>query len=346
MLDHGSIRDDVFLTQELLKLVLESSGIAVWRMDPRTNEIEWSAECSRMFGLSPDRKVDYPLFLDCLHPEDREPTDKAVRKAFDPGGDGEYRVEYRAVMPDGEIRWIIASGRALFAEQGGTREAIQFIGSVRDITQRKADEAALKAALEQQQLLLKEVNHRVKNSLQLVSSLLRLQARRVEDASMRHQIEDAVTRISTIAHVHQRLYRDQDVERIDFGTFLSELCADLQNATPHCAIHVEGPHLRIPTDRAIRLALVTNELVSNAFKYAYPHGEGGKIDVTISQPSPTEIALRVQDEGVGLPDGFSMEKNQSLGMVLIASLLGQLSGHIEVIRGKKGAGFIVTAPLE
>lgn len=336
---------DAFLSEELLKLALASSGVAIWKMDPQTEDIEWSAGCKRLFGVPLDQSIDYGLFLACVHPDDRDSTNQAVRQACDPKGEGSYDVEYRAILPNGVIRWIAARGRALFSGEGNGRKAAQFIGTVRDITDRKTSEASLQAALEQQQLLLKEVNHRVKNSLQLVSSLLRLQARRIVNAEVRNQLEDAMTRITTIAHVHQRLYRDQDIKRIDFGAFLSELCADLQSSTPECSIRVDAPHLRVPTDRAISLALVANELVTNAFKYAFPD-RPGMVVVGISQPTAVEIAMRVSDNGIGLPADFSLEKANSLGMILIASLLSQLDGRMEIQNQPTGATFVVTAPID
>lgn len=335
---------DAFLTEELLKLALESSGVAIWLMDPATEAIEWTAACKEIFQVPLDQPIDYAFFLSRLHPDDREATDIAVRQALDSAGSGSYDVEYRAIMADSSIRWIAARGRAFF--DGDDRRPVQFIGTVRDVTERKTIEQSLQAALEQKQLLLLEVNHRVKNSLQLASSLLRLQARRIADPELRHQLEDAMTRISTIAHIHQRLYRDQDVKRIDFGALLAELCADLQSGTPECSIQVDAPHIRVPTDRAISLALIANELVSNAFKYAYPDRPGGAVSVGIGQPSAGEIAVSVSDDGIGLPEGFTTDGTNSLGMVLVSSLLGQLGGRMEVPAKPKGATFLVTVPIE
>ena len=204
-----------------------------------------------------------------------------------------------------------------------------------------------RSGLEQQQMLLHEVNHRVKNSLQLVSSLLRLQARRIPDLAARRQLEDATTRISTIAHIHQRLYRDQEIKTINFGAFLSELCADLQGSASHCSLEVDTPSLQVTTDRAIPLALVVNELVTNAFKYAYPaEGTGGRVSVAVVLHDSGDIVITVRDEGVGLPDGFSVAGGTNLGMILIGSLLAQLSGRIEVQNNSPGACFLVTVPID
>ena len=194
--------------------------------------------------------------------------------------------------------------------------------------------------------MIHEVNHRVKNSLQLVSSLLRLQSRRIGDAASRRPLEDAINRISTIGHIHERLYREQDTKRINFGAFLSELCADLQASSPHCKLEVRTQNLMIATDRAIPLALVVNELVTNAFKYAYPGG-AGPVRVEVECLPTGDFDILVSDQGAGLPDGFSVESTKSLGMVLIASLINQVEGRIEIRRtGPGGTCFVVTAPTQ
>lgn len=339
------LQNDAFLTTELLKLAVELAGIGVLKVDTRTQSVELSATMKEMLGIPVGEPVDYAGFLAVLHPDDRENTRQALAAALD-AEDGYCDVAFRVVPPAGETRWFAARGRTYFEGEGTAGAARLFIGAIRDVTVAKAAEATAQAALEQQQMLLHEVNHRVKNSLQLVSSLLRLQARRIPDATARQQLEDATTRISTIAHIHQRLYRDQDFQLINFGAFLSELCADLQGASPQCSITVHAPDFRVKTDRAIPMALVVNELVTNAFKYAYPTETGGKVTVDVALADSGEILLTVQDQGVGLPEGFTVAGGKNLGMILISGLLAQLSGKIEVRESGPGACFSVTIPPE
>ncbi|MDB5396229.1 MAG: domain S-box protein [Rhodospirillales bacterium] len=340
------LKNDAFLTTELLKLAVESAGIGVWRVNPQTRGVELSAALKQMLGIPVEQAVDYATFLALLHPEDKERTRRELAAALT-SVEGKCELEFRIIAPPNgvgqgdNIRWMSASGRVFF--EGETRKPTLFIGTIRDVTEAKA-------ALEQQQMLLHEVNHRVKNSLQLVSSLLRLQARRIPDLAARRQLEDATTRISTIAHIHQRLYRDQDIQRINFGAFLSELCADLQGSAPQCSLDVRAPDFRVTTDRAIPLALVVNELVTNAFKYAYPalNGEvaGGRVAVSVDLLDAGEIAITVQDDGVGLPEDFTIAGGSNLGMLLIGSLLAQLSGKLDVRPGGGGTCFVVTAPID
>jgi PAS domain S-box-containing protein len=333
------LKNDAFLTTELLKLAVESAGIGIWKVDPQTRSVDLTVALKQMLGLPVDQPVAYADFFSVLHPDDQAQAREDLARALT-SSDGLCETEFRVVTPANGARWLFLRGRAFFEGDGEARSAKLFIGTVRDVTDAKV-------ALEQQQMLLHEVNHRVKNSLQLVSSLLRLQARRIPDLAARRQLEDATTRISTIAHIHQRLYRDQEIKTINFGAFLSELCADLQGSASHCSLEVNAPNLQVTTDRAIPLALVVNELVTNAFKYAYPaEGSGGRVGVAVVVHDGEDIAITVRDEGVGLPDGFSIAGGTNLGMILIGSLLAQLSGRIEVQDNGPGACFLVTVPID
>jgi PAS domain S-box-containing protein len=332
------LKNDAFLTTELLKLAVESAGIGIWKVDPQTRSVDLTGVLKQMLGIPVDQVVDYAAFFAVLHPDDQARAREDLARALT-SPDGLCETEFRVVTPTNDARWLFLRGRAFFEGDGEARKAKLFIGTVRDVTNAKV-------ALEQQQMLLHEVNHRVKNSLQLVSSLLRLQARRIPELAARRQLEDATTRISTIAHIHQRLYRDQEIKTINFGAFLSELCADLQGAASHCSLEVNSPNLAVTTDRAIPLALVVNELVTNAFKYAYPaESRGGPVSVGVELHG-SEIVISVKDEGVGLPEGFSVAGGSNLGMILISSLLAQLSGKIEVGDNRPGASFLVSVPRD
>ena len=335
------LRNDAFLTTELLKLAVDSARIGVWKVDPQTRTVELTAALKQLLGIPVDQAVDYSGFFSVLHPEDQERARDDLAAALT-SADGLCESEFRVVTHDAVTRWLFVRGRAFFHGKGKSRKATLFIGTARDVTDSKA-------ALEQQQMLLHEVNHRVKNSLQLVSSLLRLQARRIPDLAARRQLEDATTRISTIAHIHQRLYRDQDIKKLNFGAFLSELCADLQGSAAHCSLNVRSPDFQVTTDRAIPLALVVNELVTNAFKYAYPadgdRAENCPVRVRVDLHGAAEIAITVEDDGVGLPEGFTTAGGSNLGMILIGSLLAQLSGTIEIRDRGAGACFVVTVPI-
>jgi len=211
---------------------------------------------------------------------------------------------------------------------------------------RERHERNLKTALERHQFLIGEMNHRVKNSLALVASMLRLQAREDSDPAFAEQLKDATLRVAAIARVHEQLYQTSDVERFDVGRYIEAICKDLGASFAQCEISVEAqPGIVISADRAISSALIVNELVSNAAKHAY-HGQGaGRVWVNVASTGVDTFSIAVRDEGGGLPEGFEFGKGRGLGARMVRSLAGQLNASLEVVARHPGAEFTLTAPL-
>ena len=204
----------------------------------------------------------------------------------------------------------------------------------------------LRRSIHQKDLMLREVNHRVKNSLQLVSSLLRLESRQIADPVTRRHFDEACARVATIARVHERLYKTDKVGVVEFGQFLRDLCADLS----HSAMIEQGHHIEVqadtrelPTDKVIPLALIVNELVTNAVKYAYPAGTHGVIRVQFRSAPDGGFEVRVADEGVGLPPGFDPAATKSLGMRMVHALLGQVGAELSCVSDGGGTKFTISA---
>ena len=211
---------------------------------------------------------------------------------------------------------------------------------------RERHERNLMAALERHQFLVKEMNHRVKNSLGLVVSMLRLQARENIDPEFVEQLEDATLRVGAIARVHEQLYQSSDVERFDVGRYIEAICKDLSASFAQCEIHVQAqPGIVISTDRAISSALIVNELVSNAAKHAYQGQGAGSVWVNVATTGVDSFFIAVRDEGGGLPEGFEFGKGKGLGARMVRALAEQLNASLEVVAQHPGVQFVVTAPL-
>jgi two-component sensor histidine kinase len=213
--------------------------------------------------------------------------------------------------------------------------------------ERERHERNLKAALERQQFLVKEMNHRVKNSLALVVGMLRLQARENSHPEFEQQLEDATLRVGAIARVHEQLYQSADVERFDVGRYIEAICKDLGASFAQCKIHVQAQAgIIISTDRAVSSALIVNELVSNAAKHAYQgQGGAGSVWVNIATTGVDSFFIAVHDEGDGLPEGFQFGKGKGLGARMVRALIEQLNASLEVVAQHPGVEFVVTAPL-
>jgi two-component sensor histidine kinase len=203
----------------------------------------------------------------------------------------------------------------------------------------------LEAALERHQVLLKEMGHRVKNSLMIVTSMLQLQARDIGDPALTLHLEEAAHRVSAVARAHDQLFQGADIERMDLGKYIEGICKDLDASVAHCVIHTEAQYeIDISADRAISAALVVNELIANAAKHAYRDKHGGKVRISIAGVGEDRISISVRDEGVGLPQGFDLARPMGLGMRIVTSFVEQLKGTIEIRRHKPGTEFVVILP--
>lgn len=223
----------------------------------------------------------------------------------------------------------------------------KIVGSVhvaRDITQRIKMENDLKKALKDKNMLMKEIHHRVKNNLTIMSSLLNLQSRYIEDESTRAIFKDSQSRVKTMALIHEKLYRSGNLKLLNMKEYIEELSRDLSNI--HLSNHdnvdlvLDLENIMLDVDTAIPLGLIINELLTNSVKHAFPENQKGTINVNFRKEEDGELLLEVKDNGKGLPSNFKIENSDSLGLRLIHSLTDQIHGQIEV-DGSQGAHFSI-----
>jgi two-component sensor histidine kinase len=205
----------------------------------------------------------------------------------------------------------------------------------------------LQAALDRHQILLKEINHRVKNSLQVISGMLRLQANAVGDADLSERLNEASSRINAVGRAYERLAYNADYENIELVEYLREVIGDLETIVAPCKIHFDAPEeIQFAADRAILVALIMNELVSNAGKYAYPDGPDGLIEVRVVRTEKKAILISVRDEGVGLPAQFDPSTSKRLGTRLVHALSAQLGAELTRPASSAGTNYTLLVPLE
>ena len=214
-----------------------------------------------------------------------------------------------------------------------TGDAGGFVCVASNISQRKLAEAQLRASLEEKELLLKEVHHRVKNNLQVISSLLNLQARELGDPEIARLFRESQGRIRSMALIHEQLYRSSDLARIDFAAYVESLVGHLQQGLSHKAAPVkfqlEVRPLPLPLDLAIPCGMIVNELVSNALEHAFPDGRAGEIKVMFTQDA-VGYCLAVADNGVGIDIARNDAEPTSLGLKVVEALTRQIRGDLEV----------------
>jgi PAS domain S-box-containing protein len=269
-----------------------------------------------------------------IHPDDQARAEVLVADAL--RNPRTHQMELRLRRADGAYRWFLMATSPLRDAEGRVGK---WIGVATDITEQRE-------TAELQRTLLQEVSHRVKNNLAIISSLLRMQARALEGAP-RLALEQASLRVQAVAQVHDLLWRAKATREIDLGAFLSDLCTAIASFFPGHETAFRFDPAVADTDMAVPLGLLLNELLTNAYKYAYPEGAGGEVRVGGTREPDGRYRLEVADSGAGLPPGFDLAAaRDSLGMKVITSLSAQLGGELTAGSAEPGARFTLVFPLE
>lgn len=213
-----------------------------------------------------------------------------------------------------------------------------------EVTERKHAEERQNKAVREKEVLLQEIHHRVKNNMTVISSLLKLQADKVKDEYYKELFSESINRIKTMALIHEKLYRSDDLARIVFSDYLKDV---MDNIVGSYGINARKVHFRkeletviLPLDTSIPCGLIVNELLSNSLKYAYPEGRSGEIRVSLRKNNG-KIELTVGDDGVGLPADMDFRNTGSLGLNIVNALVKQIRGEIQLYR-EQGTEFIIT----
>jgi len=336
-------RTEEFLRQseERLRLALEASQMGIWDWNLRTQQFTWSSQQEALFDLAPGAfSGTYEAVLDRIHPVDRTSVSEAIVRAIE--RTGSFEQEFRILGADGSIRWLAGQGKVFYDDTG---RAMRMTGINRDISQQKQAATQIQAALQEKEVLLKEIHHRVKNNLQIISSLLNLQSSYISDRHTLEILKAGESRIYSMALVHDLLYRSQNLARINLAAYIEELATNLYSAanlnSNQVTFKVETETIWVGIDTAIPCGLIVNELTTNALKYAFPAGRIGQIDITVKPLTYNNIILKVGDNGIGLPRQFDWRRTDSLGLQIVNTLINQLKGNIELTRKEVGTEFIV-----
>ncbi|MEH2171009.1 MAG: PAS domain-containing protein [Nostoc sp.] len=295
----------------------------------------------QMFGYDPGELIGQHVSIVNYGDKHNTPEDvnQVICTAVMEHGEATYEVHN--IKKDGTPFWCSATASVFeHPEYGNVLVAIQ-----QDITEQKQAEEKIKASLKEKEVLLKEIHHRVKNNLGIVSSLLQMQCRRTQYPVVTAILRDSQNRIASIALVHEKLYCSENLADIDFAQYIPDLTTHLfdsynvSSSQIQLNIQVENASLDIET--AIPCGLIINELVSNALKYAFAGNRGGKIEVKFYQEFESALTLIIRDNGIGLPENFDSKKTKTLGITLVQGLVKQLRGKLE-IDSQHGTEFKIT----
>ncbi len=322
----AALREAVLKQKEAVK----AANVGLWDWDLLTNRVTYSPEWKRQIGYGEDEiEDDYREWERRVHPDDLEKTVVKVRTSIEKR-DHYHQSEFRFRHKDGSYRWILARGSVLQDESG---RAVRMLGSHIDITDRKRAEEQIERSLREKVVLLNEVHHRVKNNLQVMVSLLRLQAEQAAGEEARHSLDESINRLSTMSMVHALLYQSENVETVDFHRMAEDLFQNLRNLYGVTVRFVNAVgNVSLGLDTAIPCGLILNELVSNAFKHAFPGDREGVITVEMNRCGKDAFELRVSDDGVGISPSVDMEQASTLGLRIVGGLTRQLDGTVGIER--------------
>ena len=304
-----------------------------WMRDTSDNSL-WYNERWMDFTGTTMEQMEEDGWLSIIHPDHAGPMMEVVLDGRVRGASWEYTAPLR--RKDGVHRWFLFRAVPIRDESSGI--ITRWFGTSTDINEQQEAQA-------RQRLLTQEVSHRVKNSLALVAAQLSLQARASDNDDARAVLMDAYSRVLTIAGVHDHLWRQYNANSIEISGFLKDLCQKLQETAPDHDVVFCGSRTIIPTDQAVPIGLVVNELVTNALKYAYPDKRGGTIRVNLRGGADNALLLEVIDHGVGMPAGFDLAApSKSLGMRLLVNTVRQIDATASVTALNPGTHFAIRIP--
>jgi len=322
-------------SEEKYRMLVENIPVVIYMGTTKYRTMTFiSPNIKEVDGYTPEEY--YKLSSDSwwfgrIHSDDVESVMKAYEKSLKE--DKPLDVEYRIRRKDGRFIWINNRAMGTYMKEGEN----YFYGIFSDITIRKELEDQIKASLREKEVLLREIHHRVKNNLQTISSLLRLQMRIIDDDRYSEIFSDIQNRIQVISLVHEKLYRSKDMANIDINDYINSLIKVILQShgatTGRILVNVEHTDISFDIDKAVTCGLIVNELVSNAVKYAFPDRRSGEVRIAIHPLSDNEIELIVSDNGIGMQEDLDIKKVESLGLQLVVILSEeQLKGKIELNR--------------
>lgn len=341
--DQKRIREELVRNEELFNASQSVAKLGNFSFNAADQTLYWSPELYNIFGITEQERENlYDAYMLRFDPEGLDLYESKVNECFAKGI--RYAFQHKVHIPNGPIKLVSCVGVPFKNEKG---EVYRIDGVVQDVTQIKEHETMLEKSIHEKEVLIKELHHRVKNNLQVISSLLRLQAELVEDVDIKSQLLESRNRIHSMASVHNLLYRSQNLDAIDFGYYLRKLTDDLSMSyfgqSNMVKVNFNVHETELDIDKAIPLGILMNELISNAFKHAFTDLDKASLNVSInSKDDHLEVCVRDNGKGFNFRE---IDKRNSLGMNLIDSLSDQLSADLTYKSDENGTAITLDVPL-
>jgi len=329
-------------TNVRLGMASEASNIGIWEMSPDGRQLIWNEAMHNIYEVPESEfhnRVEVPLSM--IHPEDEEDINLTLEKLL--RGEVVNKYRFRIITSSGSTKYLEAASTVLRDENN---EIIKLIGVNDDITDFIDKERKLEETIRQKETLFRELHHRIKNNLNIVSSFLYVKSRSTNDSKLQELIKEINGRILSIAKTHDQLLKLEEVNQLYSETYLTDLVHTLCNTytehPEHYELKFEIENHKMPVDHLLLLGLIVNEIISNIIKHAYPLEAGGPIDLSFKKVSHL-FELRISDEGGGKEANFS-SNSKSMGLNLIELLTKQLSGSL-IRKVDAGVNYIISFEL-
>jgi PAS domain S-box-containing protein len=326
---HKQSQESLQKSEEKYRALVENVMDGIYIISPDGFEYVNPA-FERIFGYNEKEVCSERFnFFDLIHPEDKDLIAKR-EEARKRGDKVPTQYSFRVITKQGELKHVEVDTIPLHGER------VRILGVLRDITERKEAEEKLKATLKENKILLREIHHRVKNNMQIISSLLRLQARNIKSKKLHEAFKTCQSRIRSMALIHEKFYKSEDLARIELNKYIQDVAVHLfqtygfdQN-TIRLNMDMEKVHIDI--NKAMSLGLIINELLSNSLRHAFPDVKKGKIQIKLRRINNGNHELVISDSGVGIPEGMDILNTRSLGMQLVSDLVRQINGRMDLER--------------
>jgi PAS domain S-box-containing protein len=316
-------------SEELFRLALEAAPTGMLMIDDRGAITLVNAQIEVLFGYPREELIG-------------KPVEQLIPARF-----RERHPSFRGSFFAAPQTRVMGAGRDLYGlRKDGTEVPIEIglnpletsagrfvLSSIVDITERRRAVDQLHAGLKERDVLLQEVHHRVKNNLQLICSLINVQARKLEEGGPREVLAECKHRVEAIAMIHEQLYQSRNYASIPFSEYARSLASNIVHAAAASGtieLHCQCDPVLLPVDKAISCGLILNELITNALKHAFPEGNGGRLFVELQQLPDSRVRLSVRDTGIGMAFRFEDASMASLGTQLVKTLTDQLDGSLQM----------------
>ena len=318
-------------TAMCLKEAQRVAKVGSWTLDLATNILTWSDEIYRMFEIDPvEFDATYEAFLSRIHPDDREAVDEAYSNSLKTRTP--YAIEHRLYFPDGRVKFVQEQCETVY-ENG---RPVRSLGTVQDITGLKLAEKEIRNNLQEKEILLRELYHRTKNNMQVISSMLRLRARATKEEKISDTFMEIENKIMSMALVQQKLYESKDLSQVNLKDYIGSLISLIDHSysdlMKNITVKTEMKDVSVLIDTAVPVGLIVNELLTNSVKHAFPNGRSGNISVNLDVNPQNQLVIEISDDGVGLPPNFDFQKDIRLGLQSVCDLAEwQLDGEIKFL---------------